>query len=60
MVCKDDERKERAISLKEFYKEDAEEVKAILIMFSSEGQRDAEIIYPGRRKDAKDTSEVNA
>jgi hypothetical protein len=51
MVSKPSGRKKgEPLSLKEYYGEDAEEVKAILVMFSSEGKRDAEIINPGERK----------
>lgn len=51
MVSKPSGRKtSEPVSLKEFYGDDAEAVKAILIMFSSDGKRDAEIVNPGRKK----------
>lgn len=37
------------ITLKDTYGEDADEIRAILEMFSSEGKKDAEIIRIGRR-----------
>jgi hypothetical protein len=40
------------ISLKDKFKEDAEEVRAILEMFSSPGKKDAQIISFGKRKEA--------
>ena len=40
------------ISLKVAFKEDAEEVRAILEMFSSPGKQDALIVSCGKRKEA--------
>lgn len=42
------------LSLSEVFGEDAQEVKSVLLMFSSPGKRDAEIVRPGRLKTARE------